>query len=171
MASYKFRDSDNLVMLIEPGDYVLEVVGYELKLSTKGDPQIEVDVVNVDPKTLDRIPGKSTKFKDTLTLSEKAGWRVDTFLKSCGIQIAKDAEVEFDPEQRDDGKVFVDLRGLRGWALVGQEPGTKDPTKKFQKVVTWYTNKEKIARRPYPSLPEPGAVVQEVGADGKVIPF
>lgn len=158
MAGYKFQDSDNMALLVEPGDHIIEVVGYEFTLSkVGGHQQIKLKVTNVDPATLEVIPGKSAKWQDILTLSEKALWRADTFLKSCGANVAKGADIEFDPDERDrEGAVFVDLRGLRGWALVGHRADDKNPAKKYNEVVTWYTNKPKVKRRDYPPLPAKG---------------
>jgi hypothetical protein len=170
MAGYKFTDQENKEFtLLDDGDYPLEVVGYAFGVSGSGADQVKLKLSPLDPALME-VPKGAPVFQDMLTLSERAAWRADTFLKSAGIVVPVGADVEFDPSQRKrPGCFFVDLRGLRFWARVGREESEKQKGKFFQKVVTFYTNKEKIPKRDYP--PFENAQGRELAADGTEIPF
>lgn len=174
MASYRFKNSENIEFVLKkPGDYPVEVIGYKFGLSQAGDGQIELSFTTIDPKSLEPAPD-SGKGRERLTLSEKAAWRVDTFLKCCGVVVPIDAEVEFDPDEMEKpenaGKHFVDLRGLRGWVSIVNEPDKDKPDRKYNKVGTWYTNKPKLPKREYP--PYAHLSVRSADGDGsKEAPF
>lgn len=172
MAGYRFSDSDNKAFArLKEGDYILEVVGFGFGLSGDGATKIELKVAAVNPKDLAALPHE-TKIRENLTLSEKAGWRVDTFLKACGVNLAKGADVEFDPKLRTrPGCTFIDLRGMRGWASVIDQPGTKDKTKIYNAVGTWYTNRDKIPPRQYPALDGSAPAEMSAADSGAVVPF
>lgn len=172
MASYRFKNSENIEFVLKkPGDYPVEIIGYKFGLSKDGDAQIELKFSTVDPKTLEP-DATSGKGQERLTLSEKATWRVDTFLKCCGVVVPMDSEVEFDPDEMEKpenaGKFFVDLRGLRGWASIINEQDQNKPDRKYNKIGTWYTNKPKLPRRIYPALAH--SSVRSADGDGET-PF
>lgn len=141
MAGYKFTDQENLKTTCADGDYIFEIIGFELGLSDKGDDKVIV---------LLQIEKEHVKVYDHITLSEKAAWRMDTLLKCCGVVVAKGADIEFDPEQRDrEGAHFVNLVGLRGSARFFKDtytPPSGGSKKESMKVQTYYTNKEKLVR-------------------------
>lgn len=173
MAGYRFSDSDNKAFArLKEGDYILEVVGFGFGLTNSNEDKVDLKVSVVNPNDLNAKPHE-LQIREQLTLSEKAGWRVDTFLKSCGITLEKGADVEFDQKLRGrPGCTFIDLRGLRGWASVVDEPSQKDPKKIYSKVGTWYTNKGKVAARQYPPLDgSAGPTEMSAAEPGVVVPF
>lgn len=168
MASYRFTNQENLeFLLLALGDYPLEIVGLSFGLSQGGDTKVELKIANIDSKTLEEVPGKSTRFRENITLSEKAAWRMDTLLKCCGVDVKPGEVLEFDPDERQkaiaEGKRFIDLRGLRGWGAVGHEPDKNNPQKKYNKVLTWYTNKQKLPKREYPPYDDTPATAPDEG--------
>jgi hypothetical protein len=174
MAGYKFGDSDNKEFSrLKEGDYILEVVGFGFGVSNQeGAPaQVDLKVSVVNPKDLS-APPHELRIRERLTLSEKAAWRVDTFLKSCGITLAKGVDVEFDSKLRNrPGCTFVDLRGLRGWGSIVDQPSRTDPKKIYSAVGTWYTNRDKVPRREYPPLDGSQPSEMSAAEAGAIVPF
>lgn len=141
----QFEDRENL-QAIEPQDAIVEVINYAFGLSkTGGHPQVILKC---------RVEGHGVTFEEYLTSSPAGAWRIDTFLKSCGVDVKVGQNVEFDPEEfeaaKAEGAVCVELQGLRGWVSIIKEPGQKDPNKFYNKVGIWYTNKAKLPRKVYP---------------------
>lgn len=69
--------------------------------------------------------------------------RLDTFLATTGL-VTKVG----DAVNTHDTSIY---KGLRGWARLKREPGTKDPKKIFNKVNWYITNREKLARVEQPT--------------------
>lgn len=146
MPGYKFGDSENRVFeTVAKGDYILEVVGVEFGLSegpkTRGSDTATLRV---------RVDGREAPFDERLTFHPSCEWKIDTFIKSVNLLVdgkppAKGQQIEFTDRM---------LLGLRGWATVGVKQGIKDPTKQFNEVVTWLTNKEKLVKRAVELPPE-----------------
>lgn len=97
MASYRFQNRDNIDQYasVPNGDYILGIEAAEVALTKKGDDKIEVQLRVVHP--LPAGVEKGPLIYDHLLFSEKASWRIDTFLKSLGKQPKeKDVVVEID---------------------------------------------------------------------------
>jgi Protein of unknown function (DUF669) len=92
------------------GEYVLEVLSREAKLSKNGDPMHKLKL---------RVEGHGAILFENLTESPKAQWRIDTFLKAAGVKIKKGETYEFDEEKAKENECrFVNVAGLRAWAQV-----------------------------------------------------
>lgn len=135
MPSYQFKNQENKVFTVPAGDYIVEVVKCEFGIIKSGDSaggdKMEL-TLNVD--------GKDATLYETLTFSEKAAWKVDTFVKSSNLKIngrppAINEKIEFTEEM---------VVGLRGWATLKLEEYNG---KTRNKVNAWITNKEKLAKR------------------------
>lgn len=138
MPVYQFQDSENIPAVVEAGDYVIRVTETKFGLSQAGNAKVDLTL---------QIEKTGTILYDTLTFTDKAFWRIDTFLKSCGVKLAKGQGVEFDPDvEPGPGEVFIPLVGLRGWATLFVDEYPKDSGRKKNKVLMWITNKEKLAR-------------------------
>lgn len=72
MPSFTFNDSDNLTRLVDPGEYMAEIIGFEFGYSRSGNETLTL--------VLRQEPDGVIVF-DTLTFTEKAFWRIDTMLK------------------------------------------------------------------------------------------
>jgi hypothetical protein len=162
-----FKDSEAKVFELAPeGDYVLRVVEFECGIS-KGRQTAGSD--SYDVKFL--VESKGSTFFDTLIDHPSCDWKIDLFLKSAGIRIAKGEAYEFRKDKAEyEGIRWVDPIGLRLWAKVKIEPSQKDPTKKYNKVAVFYTDKPKLPRHVEadPMLadsPEPETTTQAQGDD------
>lgn len=158
----QFQDREN-AQTIEPCDAIVEVINYAIGVSQRGGhPQVILKL---------RVEGHGNVIEEYLTASPNAGWRIDTFLKSCGVEVKAGENVEFDPDEfeaaKAEGVLCIELQGLRGHVSIIKEPGQKDPTKFYNKIGVWYTNKPKLERKHYPKA----APADAVGPDGKKLPF
>lgn len=136
MPSYNFTNQENKIFEPVPaGDYILEVVKCEFGIvasgNSSGSEKMELTL---------QVEGKDTRLFETLTFSEKAAWKIDTFVKACNLLIDGKPPVLNQPIDFTEPMVV----GLRGWAtlFVDEYQG-----KKRNKVRVWITNKEKLAKR------------------------
>ena len=139
MPSFTFKDSENLAFqLIKPGGYVAEVKGVEFGLQsggkTNGSDNMELKLA---------IEGTDSTIRETLIFHPSCEWKIDTFVKAFNLLLdggrapAKGESIEFTERM---------LVGLRGHVVVANEPGKKDPSKKFNCIAVFVTNKPKLAK-------------------------
>lgn len=135
---YVFGGADNKVMFTEPGDYIFEVIGVETGISagekTRGSRIIKLKL-NLEPSGVHGY--------ETLILAKNTQWRVDTFVRCTGLE----CPIGQCPDGFKDGEEYK-LIGLRGWATFNIE---ENKGKKYNRVVVWLTNKEKLQRKPWPN--------------------
>lgn len=141
-----FNDSQNIPPVVPEGDYVFCVVGFECGISsggkTAGSDKYDVEL-EIEPS------GK--RVTEFLIDHPSCSWKIDTFLKSCGIQLAKGEAFEF----REDiasatGVRWVNPLGLRGHCrLYVEEYTPKGGTekRKANKVAVFYTDRPKLEPR------------------------
>jgi len=138
MPSVKTNDAGQAAkaaVVCAEGDYVIRVVGYRFGLTKDGASQ------KIDLKLLNERTGG--RFYETLTFSAEALPRLVAFLGCCGVGMAPDQELEFDKDQMFEGKTFVELLGLRGWAKIFVDTYNGE---RRNKVKFWYADKEKLPR-------------------------
>jgi len=144
MPIYQDRDNQTFV-LHPPGEYQFQVVAYETGLSmgakTRGSPMWELKIL---------IEQKGGHVFESLIDHEACSWKIDTFLKSTGVVIAKGSAFEFDRAASISmGCTWVNPVGLRGWChLIVEEftpQGATSPKKK-NKVGAFLTDKPKLPR-------------------------
>lgn len=171
-----FNDSENMVQLVPEGDYRFKVVQFDEGISSgaktagstmfKSKLQIELSKPGEQGPTL---------FENFIDHSATA-WRIDTFLKSCGVKIPKGAAFEFDRETAIRKKALhVNPYGLRGWCRLVVEdykPSNSTQTKQKNKVAAFYTDKEKLPRDASIAAPAPVPFsTPETGPGEEDIPF
>jgi hypothetical protein len=141
---YTYTGQENLPPAIEEGDYVLEVTGMETGVvKGKMDQKLTLKL---------EVVGHGNKLNDDLIFKENCFWRIDTFVKSIGLNPKINEEVSLTEDN---------LIGRRGWAHVvqkewlppvkpGQPPRTeqqkKEETRILNNVSAWLTNKPTEAR-------------------------
>jgi hypothetical protein len=138
MPSYQFGNQENKVYF-DPslvGDRIVEVIKCEFGVTKeRGDDKMTLTV---------RADGSDVDMLEVMVFTEKAAWKIDTFVKSANLLISGK------PPKLDENIEFTEpmVVGLRGWATIGIEEFTaKDGTKKMSnKVKFWLTNKEKLAK-------------------------
>ncbi len=143
----KFGDSENIMTLVEEGDYVFCVVDFKQGLSTGGRTSgCEKYELKLE------LEGVNSFVKENLIDSPNTAWKIDCFLKSAGVKLVKDEAFEF----REDAALANQVRwvnpiGLRGHCRVIVETYEKKsddvgkPTGKSNKVQVFYTDKPKLA--------------------------
>lgn len=142
-----FKDSNGIPPLLPPGDYVFCVVDFEIGISSGGKTR-GADKFDM---TLEIEPN-GNKVNEVLIDHDLCDWKIDTFLKSSGIKLAKGQAFQFrEDTAKEQGVPWVNPIGLRGWCRVKQE--TMPKTEQYpnprtvNKVDVFYVDKEKLARR------------------------
>lgn len=145
-----FTDAENVVPFVPEGDYTLTVealgTGISQGAKTRGCEQYRVEM---------SVDGHSAYVRETLTDHPACSWKIDTFLKSCGIRLAKGASYELTARKRHAPPSIVNPLGHRCHAkLIVEDWASKDGTKKGKqnKVAVFYTDRPALSPRP---LPEP----------------
>jgi hypothetical protein len=120
-----YQKRDNAIFHLKPGDYVLEVIAHEKRF--KGEiGQLKVNFREVN---------SGARISEMFTFSEDCAWKIDTFITAAGLASDK-GEIEFTDS-------FCEaMKGARCWAFIGEQPGFKDPTRKYNCIVKFYTDKE-----------------------------
>lgn len=142
-----YQDREASIFNSKPGDYILQVTGFEKGLSkgakTSGSDKFTLKLL---------VEQTGSKMRDDLVMTDNKFFAAknDCFLKSCGVKISNGQSFEFDREEAEKtGAQYVDLIGLRGWATIGYDDGDANKARpegqKYNKVLVWITNREKLA--------------------------
>jgi hypothetical protein len=135
---HTFQDVPEAPPFSPENDYILVVIACEKGYTPKGDEKVELKL---------RIEETGSVLYETL--SGNAVWKIESFIRACGIAAAKGDEVNL---------TEPNLIGRRGWAHVFIDTW-KD--KKHNKVQRWL-NKEKLPRdMSLVPKPEPTAEAEE----------
>ncbi len=123
MPRIQFQDRGGF-QLLEPGDYTAFVEEAKDGTSQNGNPKIDLKL-NVNGATV----------FDTLTFTESAAWKIDSFLKSCGLAPEKGAFTDVTARtcERSVGRVRI-----------GTRPGLKDPSKVYNCVEAWLCDRKSL---------------------------
>jgi hypothetical protein len=139
-----FNDSEAKVFTLLPdGDYVWRCTEFEIGIMTGGK-------TNGSEKYSLKlgIEGKDCEIFETLIDHKSVAWKIDTFLKSGGVQLAKGESFEFRADLAQEKKVrWINPLGLRGWCRLYTDNYTKRDGSpgKSNKVEVFYTDKPKLA--------------------------
>ncbi|HPA19495.1 MAG TPA: DUF669 domain-containing protein [Verrucomicrobiae bacterium] len=120
----QFQDRGGF-QLLEPGNYIAIVAEAREGTSNAGNPKIDLKL-NINEVIV----------FDQLVFTENAGWKIDTFLKACGLAPAKGEFVELTADK---------CLNAVGRVRIGTKPGLKDPSKVYNCVDAWLCDKESIA--------------------------
>jgi hypothetical protein len=136
-----FKDAESPFTVVPEGDYVLAVCqfsqDYSSGPSTSGAKRFNI---------VFKIEGTDSKVKEQLIDHPKTDWKIDLFLKACGIRsLPKDSEFEFIKKDAEEkGVPWINPMGLRCPAFVAQETYTSQKSgREITKNVvgTYYTDK------------------------------
>lgn len=146
MPSYKFTNQDNKIFEpVPPGDYIVEVVKCDEGIVTSG-ASSGSDKMDL----LLKVEGRDQSLFETLTFTEKASWKIDTFVRSCNLLVDGKQPVPNQVIEFTENMVI----GLRGWVTIFIDEYPAGSGKKKNKVKLWITNKEKLAKNEFTSEPE-----------------
>lgn len=160
-----FNDSENLIPFVPEGDYVFTVTEFSQAISaggkTAGSTKYEL-ALEIELKDGARGP----RVFENLIDHALTAWKIDTFLKSAGVTLAKGEAFEFNAEDAEAHRAkFVQPLGLRGWCRLGVEEYPVNSGKKRNKVATFYTNRAKLSSK---VIEAPRA---EKAVEGTDVPF
>lgn len=164
-----FTDSEFAYQTVPEGDYVLTVFEFTTDLSsgkkTNGCERFNV-VFNIE--------GTSSKVRETLIDHESCLWKIDAFLKACGIRSLKKGQAfHFEKERAEELEVpWINPMGLRCHAQLGIDTYTSQRSgKEVEKNVvnTYYIDKE--ALKPDPELRQKPTGTAEQKDKDKKTPF
>jgi hypothetical protein len=111
-----FTDQQNKKFSVPDGDYVFCVTDFESKISAGG----KTAGSEMYGLTME-VEGHNVRVVSNMIDHPSCAWKIDTFLKSCGITIAKGEAYEFNKDIADSkGVRFVNPIGLRGWAKLSE---------------------------------------------------
>lgn len=133
-----FNDSENVPQFQPEGDYVFRVDDFTIGISkggkTAGAEKYDLELA---------LEPSNSKLFETLVDHESCVWKIDTFLKSAGIKLAKGQPFSFRRDEAEsNGWAWVNPIGLRGWCRVFVDEYNG---KKRNKVTTFYTDRPKLA--------------------------
>ena len=140
----KFNDSENRAPFQPEGDYVFCVTEFEIGISngqkTAGCEKYEVTL---------EIEGPGNQVFENMIDHESCSWKIDTFLKSAGVKLAKGEAFEFRKDTAErKGVRWVNPLGLRGHCrLIVEEYEKNGQKRKTNRVAVFYTDKPKLAAR------------------------
>ena len=143
-----FQDTDNRPprVIIEPCDAIFCVTKFGSAYTQKSTAKVPSGTLVYQMEL--EIEGKNCIVEEDLYDIEAAQWRLDTFLKSAGVQLAKGEAFEFSKAKADEAFVkHVNPIGLRGWCHVKKQPWTNQPGKFSNEIGIFYTDKPKLPRR------------------------
>jgi hypothetical protein len=132
MPSYKQEEPKSSgAFFVEPGVYQVEIVNAVEKLSQNGNEMIKLICKVVLPSG-----GVGPEIHDHLVFTAKASWKIDQFLASIGQAVVPGEEVSIEAD---------DLVGATGLAMLGEEPGQKNPDHRFNTLERWVFGDERAA--------------------------
>lgn len=130
MPSYKQEEPKSSgAFFVEPGIYQVEIANAVEKLSQNGNEMIKLICKVVLPSG-----GVGPEIHDHLVFTAKASWKIDQFLASIGQAVVPGEEVSIEAD---------DLIGATGLAMLGEEPGQKNPDHRFNTLERWVFGDER----------------------------
>lgn len=158
-ASFDSKAESTQFETLPDGDYPFEIIAADFALSngpkTNGSETMELKVAFFRDGKFEK---KIAQWTETFIFHRSTEWKLSVFTKCANMLV--------DGKQPDHGLeveyTAQTVLGLRGWATVRSKPGKNDPTKSFNYVAAWLTNKEKLDR---------AAVIQPQPGEDSDIPF
>lgn len=144
-----FQDSESAYAVVPEGDYVLCVYEFTSDIST-GQKTRGCERFNI----VFNIEGTDSKVKEQLLDHDSCLWKIDTFLKSCGIRtLQKGQSFHFEKEKAEElGVPWINPMGLRCHAALVHDTYTSSRGNEVtkNKVAAYYTDRP--ALKPDPEL-------------------
>jgi hypothetical protein len=142
-----FQDSENAYAVVPEGDYVLCVYEFSSDLST-GKKTTGAKRYNI----VFTVEGTDSKIKESLIDHESCIWKIDTFLKSCGIRnLQKGQAWEFEKDEAEkQGVPWINPMGLRCHAAIIHDTYTSQRGNEVtkNKIAAFYTDREVLPPDP-----------------------
>ena len=125
------------------GDFPFEVVGVDFGLSTSQKTN-GCDTMELKLKFFkdDSFAEPVSQWTERLIFHEDTMWKINQFALCANLQVDGRLIGENDEVEYNEHAVI----GLRGWAKCAQRKGFKDPSKEFNSVQIFYTDKPKLAK-------------------------
>jgi len=123
MPTHKYEGRDN-IPVVEAGEYLANVTGFEFKLSKSGNDMLELRL-STEPD--------GAKLYEYLVFTDSMGWKIDVVLKALGLAPKEGEEIDIDEKFVEDHIMFA-----QGWVQVVVE---EYEGKKRNKIAQWITNK------------------------------
>lgn len=162
-----FQDSESPYAIVPEGDYILCVYEFTTDIST-GKKTNGAKRYNI----VFNIEGTDSKLKEQLIDHESCVWKLDTFLKSCGIRsLKKGQQWEFEKEDAEaEGVPWINPMGLRCHAAVVHDKYTSQRGNEVTKnrVAAFHTDRPVLP--PDPVLRKKPTSTGTMGSPGKA-PF
>lgn len=121
MPIYTFNDAE-APTLLEPGEYTFTVDAVESAISSSGNAMLVLEC---------REAQTGATLKERLVFVQKAYWKIDTFLKSCGLKIEKGTQVDVS-EGLIIGKTF---RATVAHRTFQRQDGTEGVTQEIDRFI------------------------------------
>lgn len=161
----KFNDRENSPPAVPEGDYNFTVISYDKTISDgkktggadKFDLCLELNESHGRNGELTKLPPGHFVY-DSLIDHPSIDFRIDTFIKCCGVKIPKGTAFEFDTEYEGPDGDRINPLGLRGTCSIKKDSYTKTPgatPKITNKVAVYYTDRAKLAPVKIEKEPEP----------------
>ena len=129
MPAYTQNEPKSGAFFVPPGIYAVEIVKAIEKTSQNGNPMISL--------TCEIMLGNGKvgpTVWDNLVFTSKAAWKIDQVLSSIGRAVVPGDEANIEADQ---------LVGSEGVAIIGEEPGAKNPSDKFNCIERWIFGDER----------------------------
>lgn len=148
----RFTDAESAFQVVPEGDYVLCVYEFSTDISAGGKTR-GCERYNI----VFNIEGTDSKCKEQMFDHESCLWKIDTFLKACGItDLKKGDEFHFEKDTAEEmGVPWVNPMGLRCHAALIKETYKSERSGNEivkNKVATYYVDSNRPKLPPDPNL-------------------
>lgn len=146
-SKFDSKAESSVFELLPDGDYPFEVVACDFTLSTgaktRGSDQMELKLAFYRDAKFER---KIAQWTETMIFHPNCEWKISVFAKCANVMVGGKAPGDGEEIEWTAGLVL----GLRGWATVHSQEGTSERAKaehkRFNRVLAFITNKEKLER-------------------------
>jgi len=108
---------------VEPGKYIVKIIKGIEKKSQAGNPMIKL---TCRVKLADGTDGP--EISEHLTFTAKAAWKIDQVRQALGQAVVPGEDVNIEAE---------DFVGMYAWVILGEEPGSTNPSMRFNTIERW----------------------------------
>jgi hypothetical protein len=121
------------IYFVEPGQYQVEIISAENATSLpKPDGKGNNPMIKAKCRVLLPDGTKGPLLREYLTFTDSAAFRIDQFRRAMGQTVTPGEKGNLEPEDMI-GKILL--------AEIGEEPGSKNPDARFNKIASWVSPK------------------------------